>query len=69
MTTPQPLAAELPKYECQNGCGRPLEHILVNVDTGDADRLCGICLMTMMVAAAGKVADSLAPVDDPVTTP
>lgn len=55
-------------HSCQNGCGRPLDTIVVNLTSGDADFLCRTCAMMMMVAAfrqlveTGAIEDA-APVD------
>jgi hypothetical protein len=42
-------------HECQNQCGRRAAYVLVDIDEGRADIICGLCLMAMMAAVAEQV--------------
>ena len=42
-------------HECQNQCGRRAAYVLVDVEEGRADIICGLCLMAMMAAVAEQV--------------
>lgn len=54
-------------HECQNACGRRAAYVLVDIEEGRADIICGLCLLAMMAAVAeqvpppGVVADSDTP--------
>lgn len=64
-----------PQYDhaCQNGCGRALDTIIVELTSGSADFLCRTCAVMMMVAVfrqlveSGQLADAgeLAPTPAP----
>ena len=51
-------------HECQNGCGRRAAYVLVDIDEGRTDLICGLCLLAMMAVVSQQVAP---PIDGPVS--
>lgn len=50
-------------HECQNGDGRRAAYVLVDLEDGRADLICGLCLMAMMAAVSQQVGPPGAAVD------
>jgi hypothetical protein len=45
-------------HQCQNGCGRPADTIIVNLTASDMDILCRTCTIMMFVAVFRQLVES-----------
>ena len=58
------LAEVYQAHQCQTGCGRLADVVLVRLDDSDLDILCNICHLMLMMAIANEI-----PVPDEIAEP
>ena len=63
MTDPSPevIPAVVQAHECQNGCGRLADVVIVTLSDSAVDIFCGVCHLMMMLAVAQQLPDSEPP--------
>lgn len=61
-------AGVLQAHQCQTGCGRIANVVMIRLADSDLDIMCDVCAMMMWLAIAGEVPVT-EPLDQPVTVP